>query len=210
MARLGQFEIVLLVNALHEVFSSGTSLALGEVDVEAAKRNVEQALAVAADRLAPGGWLVLFDGLENSGDIQKRIRIRFRHIQARRRFETFAREYRPFHITYRYTGDPFTVELTYRDFTRYVDKSIFLEKRLWQIERLESYQYFNENEFRQALSRLDLVIMELRTLTVNYDKWSSEVEIETPGFDFPTEHVLIVARKDQTSLTGQQPLARSE
>ena len=87
------------------------------------------------------------------------------------------------------------MELSYRDFTRYITKSIFLDKRLWQTERLESYQYFNEDEFRQAFARVGLVIDELRTLTVNYEKWRSEVEIETSGMDFPVEHILILARK---------------
>jgi hypothetical protein len=195
MTGLGQFEIVLLVNALHEVFSADYSQRPGVVEVETSKQRVEQALSCAVERLATGGYLVLFDGLESSGDIQELIRIRFHHWQARRRFETFAHEYRPFRISYRETGDPFVVELSYRDFTRYITKSIFLDKRLWQTERLESYQYFNETEFRQAFARLGLVIDVLRTFTVNYEKWRSEVEIVTAAADFPAEHIMILARK---------------
>jgi SAM-dependent methyltransferase len=195
MTELGRFEIVLLINALHEVFSADYSLKPGEVVVEQSKQRVEQALFRAVEHLALGGYLVLFDGLENCGDIQERIWIRFRHWQARRRFETFAHEYRPFRISYWETGDPFVVELSYRDFTRYITKSIFLDKHLWQTERLESYQYFNETEFRQVFARLGLVIDELRTLTVNYEKWRSEVEIVTADVDFPVEHIMILARK---------------
>lgn len=195
MAGLGQFEIVLLVNVLHEVFSAGYSAELGEVAVPASKQRVEQALAGAVERLAAGGTLALFDGLEPAGDIMERLRIRFRDLAARRRFEAFARDYLPFRISYRELGDPFRVELAGRDFTRYITKSIFLEKRLWETERLESYQYFNETEFRAAFARLGLEIFDLSTLTVNYEKWSSEVEIETQGVDFPDEHILILARK---------------
>ena len=194
MDGLGQFEIVLLVNALHEVFSAGYSAETGEVAVRQAKQRVELALAAAVDHLAPGGHLVLFDGLEPTGDIHKSVRIRFLHWQARRRFDTFAREYHPFRISFRECGDPFIVELSLRDFTRYITKSIFLGKQLWQTERLESYQYFNETEFREAFARLGLVINELRMLTVNYEKWRSEVEIVTPGVDFPAEHILILAQ----------------
>jgi SAM-dependent methyltransferase len=195
MASLGQFEIVLLVNALHEVFSATYSPELGQVDVPAAKLRVRQALAIAIEHLTPGGFLALFDGLETPGDIQELVRIRFRDIAARRRFETFAREYQPFKISYRTVNDPACIELSQRDFTRYIDKSIFLEKRLWQTERLESYQYFNQAEFQNALANLGLTILELRTLTVNYEKWLSQVEIETPGVDFPNEHILILAQK---------------
>jgi hypothetical protein len=195
MARLGQFEIVLLVNALHEVFSASFSTQLGEVDVPVAKLRVGQALTGAVKRLAPGGYLLLFDGLETSGDIQEKLRIRFRHWPARRRFDAFAREYRPFRISYQECDAFNTVEMSRRDFTRYITKSIFLEKKLWQTERLESYQYFNLEEFREIITRLGLKIETLTTLTVNYEKWRSEVEIETPGVDFPVEHILVLAQK---------------
>jgi len=192
---LGHFEIILFVNALHEVFSATYSPELEEVDVPQAKLRVEQALTGATEILAPGGYLVIFDGLEYPGDLTQWVRIRFRHWQARRRFETFAREYHPFRISYRVTGDPFAVELPLRDFSRYIDKSIFLEKRLWQTERLESYQYYTQAEFTDVLARLSLEIRELRILTVNYEKWQAEVEILTPGVDFPAEHILILACK---------------
>jgi hypothetical protein len=195
MEKLGLFEIVLLVNALHEVYSQAYSPELGEVAVHDGKRRIEKALAGAAARLAPGGYLALFDGLEYSGDIRERLCIRFRGGTARRRFDTFVREYQPFRISYCELGDPLLVELSLRDFTRYITKSIFLGKRLWQTERLESYQYFNQAEFRAAFARLGLAISELRTLTVDYEKWSSEVEIVTPGVDFPAEHILILAQK---------------
>jgi len=195
LASIGKFDLVLLVNALHEVFSAAYSAELGEVDVPAAKARVLQALSSVVGCLAPGGWMVLFDGLEPPEDGQELVRIRFQGWQARRRFETFAREFKPFRVHYRETGEPGCVELSRRDFARYIDKSIFLNKPLWQTERLESYQYFTEEEFRGALTALGLTIHELRTLTVNYEKWQSEVEILTPGVDFPAEHILILAQQ---------------
>jgi SAM-dependent methyltransferase len=195
LAGLGQFEILLLVNALHEVFSSVISPVTGEVDTPLAKEQVEQALAGAVERLAPGGTLVLFDGLEPPGDPQERLRIHFRDRLARRRFDLFVQEYRPFRICFQEVDGPTVVELSRRDFTRYITKSIFLGKSLWQTERLESYQYYTEAEFRQAASRVGLNICQLRTLTANYEKWRGEVEIETSGIDFPEEHILILANK---------------
>lgn len=196
LASLGQYDLLLLVNALHEVFSDTFSAELGEVDVLKAKPRVEQALGEAAGRLEPGGWMVLFDGLEPPGDPREMLQIAFLDPQARAHFETFTRTYHPFHIVYEETGDLLTVKLSRRDFTRYITKSIFLGKRLWDTERDESYQYFTEAEFRVAFARQGLRIVELRTLTVNADKWSRQVQIKTPGVDFPTEHILILAQRE--------------
>jgi SAM-dependent methyltransferase len=195
LAGLGKFDIVLLVNALHEVFSDQFSPQLGEINVPVAKECVEQALAGAVSCLEPGGWLVLFDGLEPSGDAQQIVRIRFSDSQIRQDFMKFAEQYRPLHITYRQVEDRLCVELSQRDFTRYITKSIFLRKQLWESERLQSYQYYTEGEYRAAFARQGLEITELRTLTVNEEKWRRLVEIETPGVNFPQEHILILAHK---------------
>lgn len=196
---LGTFDIVLLVNAVHEVYSDSYSPALGEIDAPVAKARVAQALAGAAGRLHAGGWLVVFDGLEPAGDPNQRLRIRFLSEPARQHFETFARQYRPHRITYRPAGDPLRVELSQRDFTRFITKSIFLGKKLWDTERLQSYQYFTENEYRAAFARQGLAIAELFTFTVNEDKWRRLVEIETPGADFPDEHIMIVAQRAENT-----------
>ncbi len=195
LSRLGRYEIVLLVNALHEVFSNSYSPGLGEIDVPAAKRRVEQALAGAVGCLDPGGWLALFDGLEPPGDPRQILRIRFRDYPACQDFDKFVRQFQPFRIAYRQLEDPLCVELSQRDFTRYITKSIFLGKQLWETERLQSYQYFTEDEYRAAFARQGLEISELRTLTVNEEKWRRLVDIESPGVSFPDEHILILARR---------------
>jgi len=199
LAGLGKFELVLLVNALHEVFSDSFSLELGEIDVPAAKQRVEQALAGAASCLKPGGWLVLFDGLEPSGDPRQILRIRFRDYQVRQEFERFVEQYHPLHVTYREVEGPLCIELSQRDFTRYITKSIFLGKQLWETERLQSYQYFTEKEYQAAFARQGLEISELRTLTMNDEKWRYRVEIDTAEVKFPDEHILILAQQVASS-----------
>jgi SAM-dependent methyltransferase len=195
LAGLGSFDLVLLVNALHEVFSATFSAELGEVDVEAGKRRVAQALSLAAGCLDPSGCLILFDGLEPPGDPRQPVRVRFLSRTARTEFEQFAREYHPFRVSFRDLDRTGLVELSQHDFVRYIDKSIFLGKELWASERLESYQYFTEAEFRAAFSASGLEITELEMLTVNGDKWRSRVELDPPEAGFPVEHILISAQR---------------
>ncbi len=195
LSGLGKFDIVLLVNALHEVFSDSYSPELGEIDFPSAKLRVEQALAGAAGCMAPRGCLVLFDGLEPAGDPHQILRIRFRDRQIRQEFDKFAEQYRPWRIVYREVEGSLSVELSRRDFTRYITKSIFIGKRLWETERLQSYQYFTEDEFRTTFARQRLEIFELRTLTMNDEKWRYRVEMDTTGYPFPDEHILILAQQ---------------
>jgi SAM-dependent methyltransferase len=193
LAVLGQFQLVLLVNSLHEVFSDTFDEALGEVDVPAGRAAVAAALAAATGLLAPGGRLLIFDGLEPPGDPERRVTLRFLDPEARDEFRIFVDEYQPFRIQAHWLADGWQVEISQHDFARYIDKSIFISKALWETEQLESYQYFTEDDFQRELAALDLRILKLRTLTVNRDKWRRRVSIETPGIDFPDEHILIVA-----------------
>lgn len=193
---LGQYDLLLLVNALHEVFSRDmlnqrTTPAGG---IEAARQRTAQAFTRLAGCINQGGWLLLFDGLEPPGDPDEILTIRFVDRQARAGFETFARQYQPLKINYQPTGDPLRVRLPRRAFARYITKSIFLGKALWNSEQLESYQYFNEEDFRAACQRDGLRIHELRTLTVNTAKWQRIVIPE--GFAFPDEHIMILAQKE--------------
>lgn len=191
---LGQFDLLLLVNALHHVFSDSYDPSLAEINIEQGKTNLRSSFAALAQTIKPGGYLILFDGLEAQGALDAPIQVRFQNPDAWQKFEIFAREYKPFLIQYQ-RDSVGKVTLSLRDFTRYITKIIFLGKPLWERERQESYQYFNEEEMRQMLTLNGLFIQEFRLLSVDYDNWLQDVEILTPGIDFPPEHVLITAQK---------------
>ncbi len=191
---LGQFDLLLLVNALHHVFSDAYDPILEEIDVPKGKANLLTSFVNLSQTVKPGGYVILFDGLEANIPPDEPIQIQFQMPEAMKKFQTFAREYQPFRIQYQ----PITansISLSVRDFTRYVTKIIFLGKPLWERERQESYQYFNENEMHGMLTQNGFDIQEIRLLSVDYDKWLQEVSILTKGVDFPPEHVLITARK---------------
>ncbi len=79
LEQLGKFDLILLVNALHHVFSDAYDEELGEVDVRTAKTAVRVAFRFIQQCLNPGGSLLLFDGLEADGDLQRPLEIRFLH-----------------------------------------------------------------------------------------------------------------------------------
>jgi len=195
---LGTFDLILLVNALHHVFSDAYDEELGEVDVPTAKTQVREAFSTIQAHLNSGGSLLLFDGLEMDGDIQRPVEIRFLHAEAQEAFQQFAREYQPFRI--RYAASPVhmrkdTIQLSLRDFTRYITKLIFLGKPLWERERLESYQYFNQEEMIILFQENGLILTEKQLISVDMQRWQEEIEILSAGIDFPVEHILLVGKK---------------
>lgn len=193
---LGKFDLLLLVNALHHVFSDAYDPQLEEINVSQGKANVRSSFSVLAQTIKPGGHLILFDGLEADGSPETTIEIRFKNTNAWQKFQTFAHEYKPFKIQYAVLPNQI-VQLSLRDFTRYVTKIIFLGKHLWERERHESYQYFIETEMRQMLTENNFEIVEFRLLSVDYDHWLQEVEILTPEVNFPPEHVITTAKKNE-------------
>jgi len=195
LEQLGKFDLILLVNALHHVFSDAYDEELGEVDIPTAKTAVRVAFGFIQQCLNPGGSILLFDGLEADGDLNRLLEIRFLHPQAHKDFLQFASEYQPFRIRYQAGGSKDSVLISVHDFTRYVTKMIFLGKPLWQRERLESYQYFNRNELQQMFLENGLTLMEEQFISVDMQRWQEEIEILSPDFDFPVEHVLMIGKK---------------
>lgn len=186
---------MLLVNALHHVFSDAFDEELGEVDVQAGKQAVLSTFNRILKCVQPGGYLLLFDGLESPGDPRQPVDIRFLHPQAQDDFYQFASEYQPFRIRFNALPQQDCIQLSLHDFTRYITKMIFLGKPLWHRERLESYQYFNAIEFRDMFTSNHLQIKDWQFISVDDQRWQDAVEILTPEIDFPAEHVLIVAQK---------------
>lgn len=195
LSTLGKIDLILLVNALHHAFSDAYDEELGQIDEQAGKQNVAQTFAAICTYLNPGGYLLLFDGVEANTDAQQWIEFRFRHPAGRQRFEQFTREYLPFRIQSQPGSTADSVCLRQRDFTRYITKLIFVGKPLWERERRESYQYFNESEFCAMFDQNELSIVHNEIISVDYERWQDEIELITAGIEFPPEHILLVGQR---------------
>lgn len=192
LATLGPFDLILLVNALHHSFSDAYDDELGEINISAGKKAVSDTFHAIRSCLAPGGQILIFDGIEPSLDLNLWVEFRFSHAQAKENFEQFVREYRSLRIQSQPGSHAYTARLSLRHFTRYITKMIFIGKHLWPREREESYQYFNRAEFEMLFHRNGLRIHKFQTISVDHPRWQEEIEILTPGIDFPEEHVLLV------------------
>jgi hypothetical protein len=194
---LETFDIVMLIGTLHEVYSSSRSTILREIDHTLGKKAVKKALCHSVHLVRDNGYVVLFDGVEHSLTPDSKITITIQSIDARNEFKKFASEYEAFRIDYEELEAGRRIRISMHNFTRYITKTRFINNSLWEIEKRESYQYFNEEEFRKYLGDLGLKVLELHSSSPYQRNWQNRVIIETPGVDFPKENILIVARRTQ-------------
>ena len=191
---LPPFDLVMLVGTLHEVYSANYSAALRGIDHAAGKRAVERALLHAAQLVRSSGYLILFDGIEPLIPRKFQLTVRFESKDAWDEFQKFATEYEAFPIIYEVLEPDQRIRLSIRDFTRYITKTRFINTNLWSIERRESYQYFNEDEFRRIFVEVGFDIKQLQCSSPHLTDWQDRVTIETAGVSFPNEHILVVGQ----------------
>lgn len=188
------FDLVMLIGTLHEVYSANHSLSRREIDHKGGRGAVTRALGYSASLVADGGYIVLFDGVEHKQPDLKLI-VRFQSIESLDEFRKIASEYEAFRLFYEQLDAPDHIRISMHDFTRYITKTRFVNTELWEIEKRESYQYFNENEFRQNLGKLRFGILNVNCSSPHEMDWRKRVRIENAGGNFPKENILITAQK---------------
>jgi len=188
-------DVVMMVGTLHEVYSSCYSPTLGEIDRALGKKAVKKALRHNARLVRDGGAVVLFDGVEHPLKPESEIIIKFSTAAALDEFRRLASEYEAFRLRYEELEGGDRLKISIHSFTRYITKTRFFNSGLWEIERRESYQYFNESQFKECLGELGLKILKLQCHSPFRKDWLARVCIETSGVDFPQENILIVGRK---------------
>lgn len=193
--RLEPFDLVMMIGTLHEVYSSNYSKISEEIDHEHGQKAVVSALFNNLHLVKDNGYILLFDGVEHSLPLNHSITIKFHSDDSLNEFKKFADEYKAFHIRYKYLNLKNCIEVSIRDFTRYITKTRFINSNLWEIEKWESYQYFTENEFRKWFDYIGLRIIKLSTASPYEKDWQQRVKIKTPRLDFPKENILIIGQK---------------
>jgi SAM-dependent methyltransferase len=187
-----KFDIVMIVNTLHEVFSFHSWN--GDFNEKNGKKKVIHTLKNITQILKRNGKLVLFDGVEHPDKPNKKVIIKLLKKTSKDEFLRFVKEYQPIKIKPKWLSDS-NVEITTKEFTRFVTKLIFLNTPSWEMEKEEMYQYFTKKEFENVYSKLNLQIDALNLLSPNLGLWNSKVKIISRGCSFPYEHIMITGFK---------------
>lgn len=185
--QLGNYDIVILANIIHETFPAGQQLEA--TDTEAI---VKQILDKVSEILSKGGKLVILDGLKPKSE-EKLLVVNFANLHSMSRFMEFSQEYKAFPVQVETYGE--VVVTRVKDLAAFLTKARYLHEAYWAIETTQNYQYFSEEQFRDTLQKCGFAIDRLEPQKFAGEFLSNIIESIFPSIEYPAKNVLIVARK---------------
>lgn len=189
---IGEFDLIFAINTFHEVFT--TLLKSRNCSFSSAKRDLGDIFMDVSKHLRKGASFVLFDGIEVDTPDQ-RIRIVLKTPEARRDLEIFMRDFSGFQLGDIHCIDSDVVELSYRDFTRFITKMKWIHCSLWDVECRETYQYLSRSEMCKMFHDMSCSIASMAFYIADLKQWERSVEILSPEVEFPFEYAMYVGRK---------------
>jgi len=194
--KLGDFDVIYMINILHEVFSSCYCNEENQIDVESGKLSVAYVIGKASKLIKENGILVIFDGIESLGDNNEMVSIIVDSEDNKHLLDRFQKEYNAYKISISYAryNDQLIATLSKRDLVRFITKKKWMVSQLWEDEKKESYQYYNECEFLDVLTTNNLKVLLKKTFDSDRNLWQPKFVGSCDAFMAPEEHILIVGK----------------
>ncbi|MFH1863333.1 MAG: hypothetical protein ABIJ85_00265 [bacterium] len=182
---LGQHDIVVLSNVLHEVTpnSEGT-------DAEAA---ISATLREISSFVTAGGNLLILDGLKPNHD-DKIIEVHFTGSGPHKLYKFFAQKYSAFKVHAVDIGTN-AIQTRGKDLVTFMTKARYLFEDYWPIESQQSYQFFTKEQFYKVLGLSGFRITRFEPQRFTQEYLNSIYASTNPKIEYPAKNVLVVATK---------------
>jgi hypothetical protein len=95
-------------------------------------------------------------------------------------------------LTYQKKGKTYTMQMS--DFYRFITTFKYIGDELWEIEKKETYAYFNQAEFQQMFEINNLTLDSLVLVNNDLGLWSSQIELIQPR-EFPFKSACLTAAR---------------
>lgn len=179
-----QYDIVILSNILHEVYSGNKN--------QSPKLKVNNAIKESIKLLNDHGCLVILDGIKPENP-QKRILLHTENPVSFNKFLNFSKEYKALRIKAKVLGEN-QIETVVESLSAFLTKSRYMEESYWEQESNQLYQYFTEKDFRKILTKLGMEIIRLEQIKFEKKEIENQFTLIKPKIDFPPKNALIVAK----------------
>ena len=187
---IGQYEVVILSNVLHEVYSEkiqkNQSLLSG-------KKALGLAIHNATSILDKNGYLIILDGIKSSFS-SRSITIEFASRLILEEFLDFAKRYKALPIKVENLSDEI-IRTDLASLAAFLTKARYLDESYWQRESLERYQYFTARDFEKMLANEKMKIVKFELQNFSREEIRRQIKSVKPSITVPAKNVLIVAKK---------------
>lgn len=190
LSHLGDFDIIVSINTLHEVFSSKLKQLKG--DTPRSKRFMDNLFREIAGLLSPDGTFILYDGLDTSNGSQP-VEFKIRTKELKQAFTLFLKEYAPTSIHGQIKNGVYS--MAWADFVKFISTFKYLNSPLWDIVSQEVYGYFNDEEFKHSFRKAGLIIDSLVLSNNDLGLWKHHVELVDKNHQFPFKSILLAGTK---------------
>lgn len=184
---LGQHDIVILSNVLHEIIPNPNN---GIADVE---KVIHTTLDSISSFMAVQGNLLILDGLRPDNDSEE-IEICFTASEPYELYKLFADKYSAFKVQVTDLGGN-VVQTRVKDLVAFLTKARYLFEDYWPIESQQIYQYFDTQQFNKALGLSGFTVERFDPQKFTQEHLNSMFTSTNPKIEYPAKNVLIVATK---------------
>jgi SAM-dependent methyltransferase len=190
---VGNVDVLIVMNTMHEVFSEFLQK---YEDRDMAKKKTLEAYGRLSSSLSDIGSLVLYDGVEVDADKEDlSVEFRLQSSSTLTNLLEIVEEYMPYTLTCRQTKDQQFV-MPYRDFLHMLTSLKYVDTPLWNIERKQSYQYYNQYEFFHMLEKFGFASESVIVMNSDLGLWKSHINILSPNIYFPKKSIILVGTKN--------------
>ena len=181
----GKFDIVMLVNVLHELFP--------KTNLDARKKKISEVFLDVASLLSDGGEIILLDGLRPDNPNQI-VEVTLTSDEWIDRFEKLGNEYAVAELFVQRIGDR-QIRTDVLGLAIFITKARYVNEDYWESEAQQLYQYYNHNDFIRLVQDAGLELVRFEPQPLKSEIWKEMIDKVNPDGVFPAKNVLIVARK---------------
>ena len=180
---IGQFDIILLSNILHEIAPSSK--------LSERKKRIREVFRDITNLLAKNGNVIILDGCKPT--FNKTITISFSDDRDKSLYVEFSKKYQALKIKCVEVGNK--IETDQISLTAFLTKSRYMKEDYWENESLQLYQYFSEKEFIDMFEKNNLKLKTSAPQYFSQDQLDSLFKSIKPKIKTPAKNILLIAEK---------------
>lgn len=184
-AKIEPFQIGILSNVLHEVYSLKTN------NKKEAEKLVTRSLKNIQNMIDIGGFLVILDGILPDNP-EKEVDINFLQDNFYSKFIQFCKSEYCVKIPCKEVGDR-TIQTTLGGLAAFLVKFRYLETTFWEQESSQIYNYFTKEKFEEVLTNCGFTVKKQDFFEV--PKIQEKLKILDPTIQMPFKNTLIIAKR---------------